>query len=176
MQVNEKQLIKQILEGETSSFSYFVDTYQDMAFTLAFRICANRQDAEDITQNAFVKAFHNLHTFRATSKFSSWFYRIVYHTALNFIKQNQLKTVEVDENTGVSEENNATLIEKEENLNRLEVALNQLPKDEVTIVTLYYLDEKPIKEIAEVVGLTESNVKIKLHRSRQKLKEYLTVE
>ena len=65
--MDEKQLIHKVLKGDTSAFGYFVDTYQDMAITIAYRVCGNRQDAEDIVQNAFVKAFHNLHTFRADS-------------------------------------------------------------------------------------------------------------
>jgi len=76
--MDEKLRIRKVLEGDTSAFGYFVETYQDMAMTIACRVCGNRQDAEDIVQDSFVKAFHNLHTFKADSKFSTWFYRIVY--------------------------------------------------------------------------------------------------
>ena len=80
--MNEKQRVQQVLSGNTSAFGYFVETYQDMAITIAYRICGNKQDAEDLVQDSFVKAYHNLHSFRHESKFSSWFYRIVYNTAL----------------------------------------------------------------------------------------------
>lgn len=172
--MNEKQLVDRVIGGDTSAFGYFVDQYQDMAVTIAFRLCGNRQDAEDIVQNAFVKAFHNLHTFRGTSKFSTWFYRIVYNTAITEIRSRKMAT-DID-NIQLSEPVDTFVdwdaiqtIERQEREAMLENAMQKLPPDESLLLTLYYLEENSVKEIADVVGLTDANIKVKLHRARKRL-------
>ncbi|MCE5205346.1 MAG: sigma-70 family RNA polymerase sigma factor [Porphyromonadaceae bacterium] len=84
--MNENQRVQQVLSGNTSAFAYFVEAYQDMAITIAYRICGNMQDAEDVVQESYVKAFRNLRSFRSDSKFSTWLYRIVYNTAISLTK------------------------------------------------------------------------------------------
>lgn len=179
--MNEQQLIHQILKGDTDSFSYFVDTYQDMAMTIAFRICRNKQDAEDIVQNAFVRAFRNLHSYHSKSKFSTWFFRIVYNTAISQISKLQSKAahdnLEKAESELTSFESSPSLsVERKEQSELLTKAMDQIPKDEAVILTLYYLEEHSIKEVAQIMSLTESNIKIKLHRSRQKLQKKLNFQ
>ena len=84
--MNETQRVQQVLSGNTSAFGHFVESYQDMAITIAYRICGNMQDAADVVQESFVKAYKNLRSFRADSKFSTWLYRIVYNTAVTSTK------------------------------------------------------------------------------------------
>lgn len=177
--INEKLQIQKILKGDTSAFSYFVDTYQDMAITIAYRVCGNKQDAEDIVQNAFVKAFHNLHTFRSDSKFSTWLYRIVYNTAISEIKGTNFNTefvdyMQMDTDSSYSDWGIIEQIEEKELKACLEKAMEMLPKDEGLLITLYYLDENSIKDIVRITGLTEANVKVKLHRARKRLSETIT--
>lgn len=176
--MNEKQLIGKILKGDTSAFGYFVDTYQDMAVTIAFRICRNRQDAEDVVQEAFVKAFHNLHAFKNSSKFSTWFYRIVYNTALTLVRSSQYNTElvdyqQIDINDSFSDMDTAAQINENERSRLLGMAMRKLPPDESAILTLFYMEDHPIKEIVKITGLSESNVKVKLHRGRKRLSEIL---
>jgi len=167
-------MIDKVLKGDTSSFSYFVDTYQDMAVTIAYRVCGNRQDAEDIVQNAFVKAFHNLHTFRNTSKFSTWFYRIVYNTALTALRsgRNNVEYADyqvVDNSNTFSDWDTVSQLEEQERNMLLDEAMKKLPPDESLLLTLYYLEENSSKEIMAITSLTESNLKVKLHRARKRL-------
>lgn len=174
--MDEKQKVKDILKGNVSAFSYFVETYQDMAKTIAYRVCNNMQDAEDITQDAFVKAFHNLHLFRADSKFSTWFYRIVYNTAItqirsSFYTANCVDYTEVD--NPVNDFDILDKIEKNEKEEIINKALEKLPKDSSLILTLFYLNESPIKEVVAITGLSEANVKVKLHRARKQLADVL---
>lgn len=176
--MNEKQLIRKVLKGDTSAFAHFVDTYQDMAITIAYRICGNRQDAEDIVQNAFVKAFHNLHTFRTDSKFSTWFYRIVYNTALTHIGSVRFNTEFMDykqmnTDDSFSDWDTLTQIQEAERKEMINQAIEKLPKDEALLLTLYYLEENSVKDIYLITGLTESNIKVKLHRARKRLGEIL---
>lgn len=176
--MDEKQQIQRILKGDTSAFGYFVDNYQDMAITIAYRICENKQDAEDIVQNAFVKAFHNLHTFRLDSKFSTWFYRIVYNTAISQIKTSIFNTEFVDykqieSDNSYSDWDIIGQIEENERNAAIAKAMEKLPKDENLLLSLYYLDDNPVKEIVKIVGLSEANVKVKLHRARKRLGEII---
>lgn len=176
--MEEKQLIKDILKGNTSAFSYFVDAYQDMAITIAYRICNNIQDAEDITQDAFVKAFHNLHTFRLDSKFSTWLYRIVYNTAITYTRSAFYTSEYVDYTEINNQTSDWNVIDNIENAEKKEIlnkALEKLPKDSALILTLFYLNENPIKEVVQITGLSEANVKVKLHRARKQLADILTV-
>lgn len=179
MTMDEKQLVNKVLKGDTSAFGYFVDTYQDMALTIAYRICNNMQDAEDVVQNAFVKAFHNLHTFRHTSKFSTWFYRIVYNTAISDGRASIFKTEIADykladTDGSFSDMDTMDLIEEKERTEMMNKAMDKLPKDESLLLTLFYLEENSVKDIVLITGLTEANIKVKLHRARNRLKEVLT--
>lgn len=174
--MDEKQQIRKVLKGDTSAFNYFVETYQDMAVTIAYRICENRQDAEDIVQNAFVKAYHNLRTFRSDSKFSTWFYRIVYNTALTHINTSVFNAEfvdykQIDTDNFYSDWDTLSQIEEKERKEIIDKAMNMLPKEDSLLLSLYYLEENPVKDISLITGLSESNVKVKLHRSRKKLAE-----
>jgi len=176
--MDEKQQMRKVLKGDTSAFGYFVDTYQDMAVTIAYRICENRQDAEDIVQNAFVKAFHNLHTFRSDSKFSTWFYRIVYNTALTHINNRNFNTEfedykVVDSDSSYSEWDTLEQIHENERREIINRTMEKMPKDEGLLLTLYYLEENSVKDICLITGLSESNVKVKLHRARKRFGEIL---
>lgn len=176
--MDEKLQIKKVLKGDTSAFAYFVDTYQDMAITIAFRICGNKQDAEDIVQNAYVKAFHNLHTFRTDSKFSTWLYRIVYNTALTHISSSGFNTEFVDyqhmdTESSFSEWDTLERINEQEQKAVINETLEKMPKDESLLLTLYYLEENSIKDIVLITGLGESNIKVKLHRARKRFADII---
>lgn len=178
--MNEKQEIHKVLKGDTSAFGYFVDTYQDMAITIAFRVCGNKQDAEDIVQNAFVKAFHNLHTFRADSKFSTWFYRIVYNTAITETRGNVHNTEFVDykqiDMTGsYSDMDTMAQVEENERKELIDRAMERMPKDEAVILTLYYLEDNSVKDIVQITGLTDANIKVKLHRARKRFADTINL-
>lgn len=167
----EKQLIEKVLKGDTSSFSYFVSTYQDMALTIAYRICKNKQDAEDIVQESFVRAFHNLHTFRFTSKFSTWLYRIVYNTAVSGMQTSFFKTEFTEygqqEQTLYSTSDTLAGIEQMEMSSTINQVLDRMPTEESLVLTLFYLEENSIKDVALMLSITESNVKVRLHRGRK---------
>ena len=176
--MDEKLQIQKVLNGDNSAFSYFVDTYQDMAMTIAYRVCGNVQDAEDIVQDAFVKAFHNLHTFKSGSKFSTWFYSVVYNTAVTQIRSSSYNVQYVDyEQMDVSDMytdfDTISQIEDDEKRKMINMALERMPRDEGLILTLYYLEENSIKDIVKITGLTESNIKVKMHRARKRMYDLL---
>ena len=174
--MNENQRVQQVLSGNTSAFTYFVDTYQDMAITIAYRICGNRQDAEDIVQESYVKAYRNLHGFRSESKFSTWLYRIVYNTAITHTKARLWvfdKEVELADAPHLSDNTLQTNLEALDQREMVVDILGRMPKGDSLLLTLYYLEDNPVKEIVKITGLNESNVKVKLFRARKTFKELL---
>ncbi len=176
--MDEKLRIKQIMKGNTAAFGYFVDTYKDMAVSLAFRICHNREEAEDIAQMAFVKAFRNLHTFKSSGKFSTWFYSIVYNTGISETRKAIYKTEFIDyRHTNINEEHSEfdtlNIILQKERKAMIDEALARISETEAVALTLFYLEENSIKEVAEIMSLTPANVKVKLHRGRKNLAKAL---
>jgi RNA polymerase sigma-70 factor (ECF subfamily) len=174
--MSEKERVKRVLSGDTSAFAYFVDCYQDMAFTFAYRVCGNEQDAEDIVQESYVKAYRNLHGFRAESKFSTWLYRIVYNTAVTHSKKRLWEVDRETEADNVLHLAEDTLQVEVEAMDRKAVVndiLGRMPTGEALLLTLYYLEDHPVKEIVKITGLNEANVKVRLFRARKSFKELL---
>ncbi len=170
--MKEKEQINEILKGNEHAFNYFIDTYQNSAFNLAYQICQNRQDAEDIVQDAFVKAYFRLNTFRGDSKFSSWLYRIVYNMAISHCRKTLITTVNLkDIITNHYYEDNTEQIEKKEQIEIIYKTFIALSHNDKCILTLFYIEEVPVKDISKIMRLSESNIKIRLHRARKKLSE-----
>jgi len=177
--MNEQIRVKQVLSGNTSAFVYFVDTYQDMAYTIAYRIIGNKQDAEDVVQESYLKAFRNLASFRSDSKFSTWLYRIVYNTAVTQAKAQMWQTARetnIDDAFYLTDEQSARIANDKETKEIVSLIMDQLPKGDALLLTLYYMDDHSVKEIATITGLNESNIKVKLFRARKLFKELLMNE
>ncbi|WP_298515955.1 sigma-70 family RNA polymerase sigma factor [uncultured Kordia sp.] len=173
-QNTDQDYIHQIRSGNVNAYSALVTKYKNMVFTLALRMVGNREDAEEVSQDTFVKAYKSLGSFKGTSKFSTWLYRIVYNTSLDYIKKNKRVVLsehidEINESDIGSMQNALTYIEAKEKKETIEKALLQLPEEERVLLTLFYFEELSLKEISEIVKISYDNVKIKLHRSRKKL-------
>jgi|TARA_R100000479_G_scaffold33554_4_gene14232 RNA polymerase sigma-70 factor (ECF subfamily) len=182
---NDQYYITQTLQGNTQAYANLVTKYQNYVFTILIRMLKNREEAEEVAQDTFVKAFEALSTFRGESKFSSWLYSIAYRKALDTIRKNKrFKTTKCIEEYAKIDfretENALTYLEDKERKDFIENCIMQLPEDNAAIITLYYFDELSVKEIAVITKLTEDNIKIKLYRSRKKLftllKEYIQPE
>lgn len=171
---NDQLYITKVIKGDTNAFVYLVDNYKDMVFSLAYKMTKNREEAEEISQDTFVKAFKNLKNFKGDSKFSTWLYRITYHTSLDALKKNKKEqnTFEINEitfNQIKSVENILEGIERKERAKIMDSCLLKLPEEERSIIWMFYYDELSLKEIIEITSLSESNIKVKLHRARKKL-------
>lgn len=170
----DQYYINQILKGDVNAYSYLVNTYQNMVFTFALKMVKNREEAEEISQEAFVKAYKNLKSFEGKSKFSTWLYKIVYHAGLDYLKKNQkyYHTEEINEvthNQLVALDNVFETIERNERTQIVDDCLLQLPEDERSIIWMFYYKELNLNEIMQVTSLSKSNVKVKLHRARKHL-------
>ncbi len=177
IQHDDTQIIHNILAGNTRDFEILVNRHKALAFTIAYRLLNNREDAEEATQDAFIKAFRALAGFRKESVFSTWLYRIVYNTAISMkrtrksIFQNIEDIPDINENPDIPKYDFDAIAER----NRIfERAMSRIPEDERVLITLYYLNESGIDEIHEITGLSKSNVKVKLFRARKKLQELVS--
>ncbi len=173
MKHNEAHIIEEILNGKTNRYEYFLDKYGQQVFALVARIVSCQEDAEELTQDVFLKAFQQLSSFKAESCFSTWIYRIAYNAAISATRKQNHDVLHLDDaalaNLKDAQVDEALEDESEEQLRRLTQAMEKLNADERALLTLYYREEKPLAEVAFILGMTESNAKVKLHRIRKKL-------
>ena len=173
------ELIEQTLAGNQSAYADLVKRHQRFVFTLAMRFTKTREDAEEVAQDCFIKAYRSLQSFGGNSKFTTWLYSIVYTTAMTFLRKTRLDTSSIDdENNIIQVENQNAAFENNlaENKSRsfyLNKAIEQLLPDDAMIITLFYKGEQSLEEIAVALGIEPNNVKVKLFRARQRLKEKL---
>jgi RNA polymerase sigma-70 factor (ECF subfamily) len=179
MTLSDDTIIQKALRGEQQGFALMVEKYEQYVFTLALRIVKNREDAHEVAQDAFLKAFRYLNTFRGECKFSSWLYKIVYSTGLNHIRTKRPEILSMDNGekpivlTDYKTEDAAFQMETNEQKRQIQEAIQELPPDYATIITLFYLFEQKISEICITMEMNESNAKTKLSRARQRLREII---
>ena len=172
--MNETEAIDRCLRGDAQGQVWVMRTYKHLVHTVCMRVLRHREDAEEATQDAFVKAFQNLHAFQGGSKLGTWLYSIAYRTALSKLRSRKpamSNTEEAPAQFLVAHSDDGT--EAQDRKRALEVALAELPEEDSTIVTLFYLHEQSVEEIVTITGLTASNVKVKLHRSRKRMHDTL---
>lgn len=174
MTLSDIHLITRILEGDTAGYAILVDRYKDLAYTIAYRITCSREDAEEIVQDSFVKAFRGLSTFRRQSKFSTWLYRIVYNAA---ISKKRIKGIDLQRIEDHPQADSLADIADDTETDRqalLEMAMQKIPEEDRVVLTLYYIEEASVDDIHQITGLSKANVKIRLFRARKKLQEWVT--
>jgi RNA polymerase sigma-70 factor (ECF subfamily) len=172
-------LIERVLGGDQSAYAELVKRHQRFVFTLAMRFAKNPEDAEEIAQDSFIKAYRSLSAFQGNSKFTTWMYSIVYTTAMTFLRKKRVDTTSIDdentyiqlESTHGSFDNNTA--EKKSRSYYLNLAISQLLPDDAAIITLFYNGEQSLEEIAATMGMETNTVKVKLFRARQRLKDKL---
>ena len=174
----DEYYIREILQGDPGSFSHLVDKYKHLAFTLSLKILNQREDAEEASQDAFIKAYNSLATFKGTSSFKTWFFRIVYNTAISKLRTRKNNEVEIDDvkisDSEITETENALeQLGNSDRIKYLQEGLSGLEHEEQALLNMYYFDEFSVDEIATITAQTTSNVKVKLFRTRKKLLEKL---
>ena len=175
----DSELIDEVLAGNQSAYALLVKRHQRFVFSLAMRFAKKREDAEEIAQDCFVKAYRSLYTFKRTSKFSTWLYSIVYTTSITFLRRNRPEAFSLDdENVSFQIENQSgrldtNLAEVKSRSKFIEKAINMLLPDDAAIISLFYLGEQSLEEIGKTLGMETNTVKVKLFRARHRLKEKL---
>ena len=173
----DNEVITRVLRGENQLYAELVTRYQNFVFTLALRYTSVREDAEEIAQDVFVKAYKALKDFRGDSKFSKWLYSIVNTTAITFLRKKKLDVKSLD-NEHVYEQaeskdsgTNANQVEVKSKVEMVTKAIQLLSPDDAKLITLFYKAEQSLEEIAQIMDMETNTVKVKLHRARTRLKE-----
>jgi RNA polymerase sigma factor (sigma-70 family) len=175
--LNDIEIISKVLTGDPQAYAGLVSRYQNYVFTLALRFTKNREDAEEVSQDIFIKAYRSLADFRGASKFSTWLYTIVNNTCITFLRKKKLEThslnnekvfeIAVSQDSGLR----ANLVEQKSRIAMVNKAITMLGPDDAEIITLFYKGEQSLDEIAQILGLETNTAKVRLHRARTRLKE-----
>jgi len=177
-QNQDQYYIDKVINGSTQTFSVLVDRYKHMVFTLAMKILKNREEAEDVSQDVFVKIYQALHTFRGDSKFSTWVYKIAYYRSLDYLKKQgrsiSANSVDISNLYNIAAiENTLYSLETNERNIAIKSAIAELPENDGVVITLHYFEELSLKEISEIMSLPANTIKVRLFRIRKRLAELL---
>lgn len=175
--LSDAEIIESVLKGNSADYIFIIDRYKNKAFSMLKRMLKNAEDAEEVLQDCFLKAYNNLKTFKFESKFSTWFYRIVYNTALTKLSSRKRQTesgmVDIDELHNIESKYSADEFIKNDLLENVRKIVSELPAKNAAVITLFYLEEMTCEEVSDTLNMTVNNVKVLLHRSRNLLKEII---
>lgn len=167
--------IKRVLDGDPDAFAPLVERYKVMVYNISLKVLKRPEDAEEVAQDSFIKAYRSLKSFKGDAKFSTWLYRIAWNSSVSYLRSKKRR--EIDGNAfqykigDFDHADDAEMDDEEQKIVILKKATDSLPADEQLIITLYYYRETGIDEIARIMNLSASNVKVKLFRTRKKLRE-----
>ena len=173
--LSDIEIIESVKNGNQSDFAVLVDRYKDKAFSLVNSIIKNDMETEEVLQDCFLKVYNSLRKFRGESKFSTWFYRIVYNTSLTRVSNKkrkiEIKMLSIDDLINFTNDNKINNYEKNELSESLSLIILKLPSNYSTIINLFYLEEMSCNDICEVMDMSLNNVKVMLHRARAALRK-----
>lgn len=179
--LSDNEIINQVISGNHAAFAGLVDRYQNYVFTLTLRMVKNREDAEEIAQDVFIKAYKYLADFRGASKFSTWLYTIVNNTCITFLRKKKLEVHSLDNEKVFETADNfdsgmrADTVEQKSRLAMVNEAIALLSPDDAQIITLFYKAEQSLEETAQVLGIEVNAAKVRLHRARTRLKDKMEI-
>ncbi|MDN3724808.1 sigma-70 family RNA polymerase sigma factor [Aequorivita sp. SDUM287046] len=171
----EKHLIQEIIGGNHQAFALLIDRYKDLVFTLAIRMLKNREEAEEVSQDTFIKIFKALPKFKGESKLSTWIYKVGYNSCLDRLKKckNRYVEVSIEDSFGANQlksvENALEALETAEQQQTIQSCLHQLSGKDSFLLTLFYFDELSLEEISKIVDIAPNTVKVNIHRARKRL-------
>ena len=169
MQTDEQKLIVQILDGHAEDFGYFLERYSQDAFAIVVRLVPQQEDAEELVQDAFVRAFNHLETFGGRSSFSTWVCRIASTTAISWLRKRRMKYLSIDDQPQLTDTEVDEVFDDESRIEELRRAITLLKPDEQTLITLYYYDNRQLNDIAYILDVDSGTLATRLYRIRRKL-------
>jgi RNA polymerase sigma-70 factor (ECF subfamily) len=166
--------IESVKKGNIQAFSFLVEKYQRMIYTLALKLMKKPEDAEELAQDTFVKAYQKIDSYEGKSKFSTWLYTIAYNSCISELRKRRIEFKSLDDRQVTAEDEQKMNdyyreTKKEDQEKYLNMALEKLPEDDQVLVTLYYYENQSMDEISSITGLTVSNIKVKIHRARKRM-------
>lgn len=176
-ELTDTDIIQQVLQGNQNAYATLVNRYQGYVFTIVLRYVKAREDAEEVAQDIFVKAYRSLADFKGASKFSTWLYTITTTSCITFLRKKKLEVHSLDNEKVFAVADNvdggmsANQVEQKSKVAMVNGAIALLSPDDAQIITLFYKGEQSLEEIAQALGKEVNTVKVQLHRARTRLKE-----
>ncbi|WP_341300911.1 RNA polymerase sigma factor SigW [Lysinibacillus sp. FSL H8-0500] len=176
--------IKQVLKGDQSAFADIVSLYQHKLYQVCYRMLSNKQESEDITQEAFVRAYMNLHTFDQKRKFSTWLYRIATNLCIDRIRKKKpdyyldaevagTEGLDMYSQIAADDQLPEEQLEQMELQDRIQYEIGRLPDKYRSVIVLKYIEELSLQEISEILDMPLGTVKTRIHRGREALRKQL---
>jgi RNA polymerase sigma-70 factor (ECF subfamily) len=174
----DSHYIEKVLNGDTSAYASLVAKHKNLVFSIALKILNSREDAEEIAQDAFLKAYQSLKSFENKSKFSTWLYRIAYNASISKSRKKKMEAVPMDDfvisNYSTDEiASNVNRLDENDQMQLIEKTMNLLPEQDYLLINLFYKAQNSIVDISDITGLSQSNVKVRLHRIRKKMYDHI---
>ncbi|HEY4148690.1 MAG TPA: sigma-70 family RNA polymerase sigma factor [Chitinophagaceae bacterium] len=174
---DDNSIISRVLQGDQQAYAELVKRYQNFVFTLCLRYAPHREDAEEIAQDVFVKAYRSLADFRGDSRFSTWLFTIVRTSCLSFLRRKRpdIRSLD-DEHVFASADAldggfHANQVEQKSKIAMVNDAIRMLSPGDAKIISLFYQGGQSLDEIGRIMGIEPNTIKVKLHRARQRLRE-----
>ena len=175
----DEELVAYVRQGDQAAFEVLVRRHERMVFNIAWRMLRNREDAEDAAQEAFLRAFRSIETFRGQAKFSSWLYRITVNFCLSALESatasrrlvhlsDDLDTDNTD--LAAKEASPEQIAGREDFAERIRALVDDLPPKYRAVLTLYYLQDRSYLQVAEILDIPLGSVKVQLHRAKNLLR------
>lgn len=177
MDTADIDVISQVLQGDHNAYAILVNRYQNYVFSIVLKYIKSREDAEEVAQDVFVKAYKSLSGFQGASKFSTWLYTVTTTTCITFLRKKKQEVHSLDNEKVYEAANqqdsgmNANQVEQKSRVNMVNEAIRLLGSEDAQIITLFYKGEQTLEEIAKILGKEPNAVKVQLHRARGRLKE-----
>mgnify|MGYP003499260849 FL=1 len=177
--------IKQVLKGDQNAYADIVNLYQHKLYQICYRMLGNKQEAEDIAQEAFVRAYINLHSYDQKRKFSTWIYRIATNLCIDRIRKKKPDYYLDAEVAGTDGLDMYSQIAADEKLpedvvaqmelqERIQYEISRLPDKYRSVIVLKYIEELSLQEISEILDMPLGTVKTRIHRGREALRKQLS--
>lgn len=180
MRVDEQALLNQVKRGNVQAFSALVNMYRERVLRLAFHLVGSYEDAEDVAQETFVRAYFSMNKYDPTRPFAPWIYRIATNLCMDNLRRRKARPQQVELpphmelfNSEEEKESPEELILRDETHSQVLDAIQELPENYRAVLVLRYFEDLPYSEIAQILGTSEANVQMRLSRARQRLRERL---
>ncbi len=171
----ENEWIDRVLAGDERCYAELVNAYKSYAYTIALKILQNKPEAEEVAQDAFVKAFHYLKNFNRQARFSTWLYRIVFNTAITYKRKNRVQFESIESKAIETREHADTALERNDKQVFVDQALQKLNEADQLAIQLFYIKEFSLEEVAEMMGQNLNTIKVRIHRARLRLADELKI-
>ncbi|MEM7087177.1 MAG: sigma-70 family RNA polymerase sigma factor [Bacteroidota bacterium] len=176
--LKDEEHIDEIIQNKSLvSYKMLVEKYERQVFSVCYKIVKTREDAEEVAQDVFVVGFRELEKLKERNKFPNWILRIAYSKSVDWVRKKRIVTTEIDKVSDHFIKNENTPVSNAIHQNRKEIieqAIHRLAPVEAVVITLFYIQDLPVKEIAEITSLSIDNVKVKLFRARIALKAIIS--